>query len=348
MNVLSVQAIGMVTTVGFNAPASCAAIRAGVRNVQETNLWDAETGEYLAAGRVLLPQWWIGTGKLAELVAPAIHECLEAAQPVPPTEIPILLGVSSPDRPCRFVDLDQEILAEIEHRLGFELHPASRVIAHDRVSIAVGLHEAGRLIGTGQARHCIVAAVDSLVQQDLVQHYLNAHRILTQTNSNGFSPGEAGAALLVAEARNSPAGELKILGAGTAHERAMIESDEPFRGEGLTQAIGNAMAEAGLKIQDLHYRITDLNGEHYKFKEMAFAMIRYERKPKPRLFDLWHPIEYIADVGAAIGPIVLAMAFHAGQKSYGVGPKTLCTFGNDNGERAALVVSFEPREQGYE
>jgi 3-oxoacyl-[acyl-carrier-protein] synthase I len=131
-----------------------------------------------------------------------------------------------------------------------------------------------------------------------------------------------------------------VLGMGLARESAPIESEEPLRGGGLALAIGEAFRESGLTIQEMHYRITDLNGEHYKFKEMTFAMMRYERKPKPKLFDLWHPIEYIGDVGAAIGPIVLAVALHASRKRYGIGPRVLCTFGNDDGERATLVVNF--------
>ena len=104
---LSVKACGMVTAVGFNAPASLAAMRAGIRSVDETNLWDAESGEYLAAGRVLLPHWWIGLGKLAELVAPAILECLSAAKPVKAEDIPIFLGVATQDRPHRWEKLDE-------------------------------------------------------------------------------------------------------------------------------------------------------------------------------------------------------------------------------------------------
>jgi 3-oxoacyl-[acyl-carrier-protein] synthase-1 len=330
----------MVTAVGFNAPASLAAIRAGIRNVNETNLWDAESGEYLPAGRVILPHWWVGIGKLAELVAPAIFECLLAAEPIRPEEIPVLLGVSSIDRSCRFAGLDEQILGEIEHRLDFQLHSASHVIPRDHVSVVVALQEAQQLVISGQVPCCIVAAVDSLVQQDLVEYYLDKHRILTSINSNGFSPGEAGSAVLVAPAGRSPAGELHILGMGIAREKATIESEKPLRGDGLTKAIGEAFNNAGLSITEMNYRITDLNGEHYKFKEMVFAMMRYERKPKPKLFDLWHPIEFIGDVGAAIGPIVLGLAFHASQKGYFVGPTVLCTFGSDNGERGAAVVNF--------
>ena len=63
-------------------------------------------------------------------------------------------------------------------------------------------------------------------------------------------------------AGGSSAGELKILGMGMTREKATIESDEPLRGDALTQAVGEAFEDAGLTIEDVHYRITDLNGEH--------------------------------------------------------------------------------------
>jgi 3-oxoacyl-[acyl-carrier-protein] synthase-1 len=339
---VSVIASGLVTSVGFNGQASCAAMRARIRQVGVTNLWDAQSGDYLAAGRVQLPHWWVGVGKLAELVAPAIEECVRAADPVPPTEIPILLCVPAAQRPCALPGLEQQIWAELQHKLSFEICPESRLISRDRVSVVPGLREADRLLAQSGFRCCVVAGVDSLLQQDLVEHYLRQRRLLPTKNSNGFSPGEAGRAVLVAPAgARPPAGTsvvLEILGTGAGQESATIESDDPLRGDGLAQAISSAMRQAGVTIHDLHYRISDLNGEHYRFKEMVFAMMRFERKPKPKLFDLWHPIEYIGDVGAAIGPTVLAVALHAAQKGYGVGPNVLCTFGSDDGARAAIVA----------
>jgi 3-oxoacyl-[acyl-carrier-protein] synthase I len=332
----------MVTAVGFNAPATCAALRARIRNVKEANLWDPESGVYLGAGKVELPQWWPGVGKLADLVAPAILECLIAARPVVPPEIPILMGLSASDRPCRFEGLDAQILPEIEHRLGFRLHPASRVIPRDHVSVVVSLRVAGELIASRQAPCVIVAGVDSLLQHDLKAYYLSKRRLLTPMNSNGFSLGEAGSALLVTAVGARPDGELRISGMGLSHETATVESELPMRAEGLTSAIRDALREAGVTIQEMQYRIADLSGEHYKFKEMTLAMMRFERKPKPKLFDLWHPIEYIGDVGAAIGPIVLGLALDAGRKGYGNGPNVLSTLSNDNGERAALVVNYVP------
>lgn len=337
---IAVKASGMVTAVGFNALASCAAMRAGIDGLRETNLWDAESGTYLKAGRVLLPHWWIGTGKLAELIAPAIQECFAAALPVLPSAIPVLLGVAVPDRPFRFAGLDERIKEETEHRLGFQLHPDSKIIARGHVAVADALVEAQQLLHTRRATHCIVAAVDSLIHQELTAYYLHKRRVLTPMNSNGFSPGEAGAALLLGMSDSAEAGELQILGIGTAHEKATIESEAPLKAQGMIDAIAGAFNGAGVTIADLHYRIADLNGEHYKFKEMVLAMMRYERKPKEKLFDLWHPIEYVGDIGAAIGPVILAVALHAGRKGYGTGPMVLCTFGNDDGRRAAIVARY--------
>ncbi len=344
MPTLAVRAAGMVTAVGFNAAASCAAMRAGVRNVNKTNLWDKYSGTYLAAGKVPLPQWWVGLGKLAELVAPSILECFEAAKPVPAQDIPVLLGVAASDRPFRLPGLDTELIPEIEHRLGIRLHSASRIISRDHVSVAIGIRNARELIVSKQAPCVIVAAVDSLLQHDLKDFYLSKRRLLTPKNSNGFSLGEAGSAVLIGPLTPNNHAELQIRGVGLAQEKATIESEEPLRADGMVQAIREALKEADATYQDLHYRITDLNGEHYKFKEMVLARMRFRKKPNPKLFDLWHPIEHIGDAGAAIGPVILGVALEASRKGYGIGPTILCTFGNDNGERAAIVLTYEPSQ----
>ena len=125
---------------------------------------------------------------------------------------------------------------------------------------------------------------------------------------------------------------------GVAHEEASIRSDKPLRAEGLTKAIRQALAEAGLTIQQIDYRLSDLNGEHYKFKEMALAMGRFARTPTPRPMELWHPVECIGDIGSAIGPLLASVALDAAQHDYAVGPTVLCTLGDDDGHRVALVL----------
>ena len=336
---VSVVGSGLVTAVGFNSAATCAAMRAGIRNVSSSNFWHAQSGTFIGVGRVPLPHWWEAPEVLGDLVTPAILECLDAASSVPPSEIPVLLGIPGSDRLGRAAGLDPHILDEVADRLGFELHPSSRVIPGGHVSGCLGIAEAWRLIDKEGVRRCVVAAVDTLVRSETVEAYLKRGRILTETNSDGFSPGEAGAAVLVA-----PAGEqsgLEILGLGFAREPATINSDDPLRGEGLTDAIRRALAQAGLEMKDIGYRLADMNGERYKFKEASFALGRLLKERVPSL-DLWHPVEFLGDIGAAIGPSVIALALHAGQKGYAPGRTVLCHFGSDDGERAALVARFVP------
>ena len=337
---LSVLGCGLVTSVGFNAPSSLAAMRAGTRNVRETNLWDAMTGEYLAAGKVDLPQWSLGAAKWADLVAPAVSECLVAAMPVPPSEIPVLLILPPHDRPHLPSGVNVHLLEEISFRLGRPLHPDSGAFAGDRVAMLAALTRVQQWLSTHPGGFCVVAGVDSFVEPKVVEYYRKRRRILTADNSNGFSPGEAGSAILVGGSEHPFTDEIQILGWGTGREVATPESDEPLRGEGLITAIGQALQASGITMPETDYRIADLNGEHDRFKEMTFAMLRFERQPREALNELWHPAEYVGEVGAAIGPMLLATALHAGQKDYGVGPTSLCTLSNDDGARGCIVARY--------
>ena len=74
------------------------------------------------------------------------------------------------------------------------------------------------------------------------------------------------------------------------------------------QAIRAALIEAGVALKDCDYRIADVNGEQFRFKEAALAITRLLRDTKV-LFSLWHPADCIGEVGAATLPAMLAMLF---------------------------------------
>ena len=112
---------------------------------------------------------------------------------------------------------------------------------------------------------------------------------------------------------------LHVQGLGFGREQATVDSEEPLRADGLVQAIRAACEEAGLGVHDLDFRITDLNGEQYGFKEATLALSRTMRKVKPA-FDIWHPANSVGDVGSAIGPCVLGLALSAFVKGYAPGP----------------------------
>ena len=341
MALLAVKAAGLVTSVGFNYESTCAALRAGIRQVNAENLWDYESGSLIATARVLLPQWQEGVEKLPDLVAPAIHECLEAASPLKARDIPLLIGIAEAGRPCRWPGIDDKILAAVQEKLGATFHPSSAVVGRGRVSTVVALQIARQLFDEQRVPCCIIAGVDSFLQQDVVEAFMSQRRVLTQANSNGFSPGEAGTAILVAPV-SSPKGEFCILGSALAREEASVVSDKPLKGVGLTTACRDALTQAGLDMFDVAYRIADLNGEHYKFKESMLVVNRLLKKLRADRFGIWHPVEYIGEIGAAIGPCVLAFAFHAASRGYAPGQVVLCHFGDDDGDRGAIVARYEP------
>ena len=80
---LAITASGMVTGVGLNAPASCAAIRCAIDNFQETRFID-RGGEWIMGCEVRLEQPCRGKTKLIKMAAAAIRECLDGNKDIIP------------------------------------------------------------------------------------------------------------------------------------------------------------------------------------------------------------------------------------------------------------------------
>lgn len=357
---LSIYAQGMVTAVGFSGVTTCAAMRGGVSGIQIDNLWDSTAGDYMSVGRPHLPQWWEGSSKWARVVAPAIVECLTAVQEEAqlsqlrePDEIPILVVLPPMDRPLRHHGLEQTVLDGLAHELGRPLPQGSQAIAGGRTGILPALRAAQELFGSRRAELCIVAGVESYLRQALVEHYLEKDRLMCADNSSGFVLGEAGCAVLVGRSSRAGLHELMVTGAGQGTELSGIGGDEDntVTGQGLTTAVRQALSQARLQYYNINLAITDLNGEHFRFKEHSLADGRLDRVPpgghslRPYGYmEIWHPIEYLGEIGAALFPCMLGWAFEIGRKGYGQGPHILLHAGEDNGDRVAIVTQFKAKE----
>jgi len=333
---IAIKNTGLVTSVGLTAAATCAAIRAKISNPTETRFIDSG-GEWIMAHQVALEKPWRGRTKLTKMAAMAIAECLEGIPREGWPELPLLLCVAERERPGRFDGLDDQLFSEIQEDLHTRFAPDSAIVAHGRVSVAIALVQARKLIQEGGHALVLIAAADSLLTWPTLSVYERAERLLTPRNSNGFIPGEAAGALLI----GTPAGkgELLCAGIGFASEKAHIDSGEPLRANGLSTAIKGALAEAGCALHDLDYRVTDISGEQYYFKEAALAMSRVLRQRKEE-FDLWHPAESIGEAGATAGIAAVAVAGAAARKAYAPGPGILAQLANDAGQRAAAVLHF--------
>lgn len=338
MKALSILASGMVTSVGLDAPAACAAIRCGIDNFEETRFMD-QGGEWIIGSAVPLDKPWRGKTKLINMIVPAIRECLTTVSNIPVESIPLILCIAETDRSGRLTGLDAQLIYEIETKSGVRFHEKSIVLPQGHIGGVGAIRFARNLIYKENIPFCLIAGVDSYLVAPTLAHYEAKDRLLTSKNSNGFLPGEAGAAVLVGPAGQTKEAELAILGIGFGQEKATVDSEEPLRADGLVQAIKAALADCGLPLHATDFRITDANGEQYYFKEATLALTRILRERKQE-YDIWHPVDCIGEVGAAIGACVMGVALAAVKKGYSPGKRLLCHFGNDNGERAAMILSY--------
>lgn len=331
---LSIDRVGLVTAVGLGAEQSCAAFRAKVTKPVQASFLGAD-GEFLAAHQVELDEPWTGLERLSKMACMAIAEALHDVPVSRWNDIPLLLCVAEPGRPGRRKDLDIELISAIRSELGVSFSNRSAVIAQGRVATVVALSHARTVLNESGVEQVLVAATDSLLNAATLRHYGEQDRLLTQENSNGFIAGEGAGALLLS--RDVAPGALLCTGIGFGRESASIESGLPLRADGLSQAIKAALTDAQCDLGDIDFRITDLAGEHYYFKEASLALSRALRHRKEE-FDLWHPAECTGEIGATAGISMLALAWAACRKGYAKGPGILLHLSNDDGPRAALTL----------
>ena len=340
---ISVVGYGMWTAAGHDGPSSVAAMRASVSGAERANLWDYTAGENLMAFRVSAHQWWEGPTFLPDLALPVIEECRSKVPEqlgVAAKDIPILLAVAPEGRPDRPQNLEKMVLEGLSAKLGGELPKGSRAIGQGRVSLPYLIQ-----LAAGLGRPALIVGVESFLRQRIVEHYIDRARLLCGTNSSGFIVGEAAAGLLVAPSGLVAGPEFRITGMGKGHEpsRDGGGKDTPVSAEGMTEALRGAMAMSGGHFYDIPVVMADLNGEHFKFKELALSTMRVDQLPpeggsrRPRgHVEHWNVVETIGEVGAALLPAAMGWAFEAGRSGYLPGP-VMFAAGEDDGTRVALV-----------
>lgn len=336
---VTITTVGMVSSVGLSAPASCAAIRSGISNTQETRFMD-EGKEWLMGHTVPLEQPWRGRTKLIKMAATAIRECLEQCPQLQPASTPLILCLAEIDRPGRLFEDNNAFFLELQQELGICFHEKSRVITLGRVSIGVALKHARTLIHTQAAQRVLIAATDSLLVTQTLTTFQAKDYILTSQYSDGFIPGEAAASVVIEPVYNQVEPQLICMGLGFGLEPASIDTEEPLRAEGLTMAIKQALQEANLTMEAIDFRISDIAGKQFYFKEASLALSKTLRERK-EAFHIWHPAACIGETGAAIGLINLIVCRIASEKNYALGKTILCHLSADTAPRTAIILRWQ-------
>ncbi len=330
---------GMVTGVGLTAQSSCAAIRCGVTNFQESQFRDS-AGDFIVASEVPMEQPWRGTEKLARMLAAVVTESFQAEGSLNPSEIPLIVCFAERERAGRLKLLEQRVVERAQALLEFKIHSSSITVSQGRVGGVVALREARRMLFEERHSAVVIVSVDSYLSCEALKHFEQERRLLTASNSNGFVPGEGAAAVIARKPISGDEPQLLVAGIGFGIEKATIESEEPLRADGLAQAIRQSMDDAGVDFGWLDFRIADVSGEQYGFKEATLALARILRSEKEQ-FDIWHAADCIGEVGSAAGPVAFNVAWHANEKKYSKGDNVLCHFSNDDGKRAAAILTYQ-------
>jgi 3-oxoacyl-[acyl-carrier-protein] synthase-1 len=354
---LAVCGHGMVTAVGNDAASTCAAMRAKVRGFATANLWDKTGGLKLQAARPKLHQWWEGATMWPELAAPAVWQCLQQAaagvtgRVLDAQAIPVLSLLPPETRPLSPRGTLAGFSTALEHRLGVTFPEGSGSLRAGRTGMAQALHWAAKVLSQPEVGAVVVVGVESFLRQAIVEHYIDERRLLCATNSNGFIPGEAACAVLIARADDGAPTRLRILGLGHEHEPLdpAEGATQATQAQALSRAWRSALEQARVPFHDIAFTLSDLNGERHKFKEAAIAAGRNDRVPPEGrsrrikgLVELWHPSECLGEIGAAISPCLLAWALEAGRRGYAPSRHTLIHASEDDGARLAIVAAFEP------
>ena len=337
---MHIRAVGLVCPVGLSASAACAAMRAGIARFQELPYWDRNSAPVVgAAVHGLTFDLQFGP-RLVEMLAGALQDCLSDIPALPFQKVPLLVGLPESGRPGGGVGSTEGIIAGVQERLDIKFHREfSKGIPTGHTAGFECLRAAREILKTTDLPGCLVCGVDSYINASSL-FWLDQHwRLKCEGHRDGVIPGEAAAAIYVRrEATSGATGEATIAGLGFANEDAPVLSEQPLLGRGLAEAARNALAEAGWGFHQLDFRLSDVTGENYGFREHTLTRGRLLRVVPLRDQPLWHPADSIGDTGAAAGIVQLIRATVAWEKAYAPGKRAACFTSAVSGDRAVATI----------
>ncbi len=357
-----VTGLGLVSPVGLTAAQSCAAIRAGITRLAEHPLYRClpedldspeaqaeqdEDGEPVRVGfvpglSVDLP----GGARLQRLALMALQR-LFAETGLGRRDMArtaLLVALPLRDQVTAAWALAQRFTKELCQRAGVEDWAEVEVLEAGPVGVFKLVEQAAELLQARRVDAAVVLAVDSLIDLERLALLDEAWRLKSSRGVDGFSPGEAGVALLLesrraAERRGVPVlARLGPVAFGT--EPVAIGTEKWSTGTGLCAALRPLLSEDSLPEVG-SWVLCDLNGEGYRAHEWGLVRTRLAGAlPEPR--KLLHPADRMGDAGTALAGVLIACATQAFARHYAPAQSALLWAGSDDGERAALVLSSEP------
>jgi 3-oxoacyl-[acyl-carrier-protein] synthase-1 len=340
-----ITGIGMHTSVGTSAAATCAAIHAGISRVRA---WPHFSfgGEALNVGAIAADgrdASWVE--KAVPLTSQPIHEALWQAglygYDWHGRRVGLYFATPSPTRTGVLPDLYADFRAYLGD-LWDELagNDMIHLVAHAHVGGALALAQACEALARGELDAAVVAGFESALDSPYLDELLAQGRLHTAERSGGIIPGEGAAAVVLetvdgARRRKAPA-LARLVAVALEQEAPGWSPTRPSQAGALSRAL-----QTGLAVEPgaTHYRrlMVDHTGERWRVREWALAEPR-ALGGLPLGWQLWHPVESVGDLGAAFVPFAVGWAAREFTRRGAQPGGTIVGAMNDAGERAVLTL----------
>ncbi|HEV2208980.1 MAG TPA: beta-ketoacyl synthase N-terminal-like domain-containing protein [Verrucomicrobiae bacterium] len=339
---LAVTGIGLVTPVGLSAPASLAALRAGISRIGDlpgfSILNAAGEPQPITGAQVpRVPANRQGPARLARLAAQALREAAAQARLSRQQRCAVFLGAPAPHPGRRVLPFAPVLQAEIEAVLAGIAQPAGvRLIETGRAAGLQALRTAARELSAADSRldAVLVGSVDSLISTLTLGSLQAQGRLREGPKSTGILPGEAAGFLVLerletARRRGAPVAAILEAAAGATET---VPLGKPTR----AVVLGKVMRALAPQVTvPMPLVISDLNGERFRAFEWMFAS---SRTPYCHAgMRHWRPAQGIGDAGAGASAVSSAWAVVALARGYAGTTQALVWGASDEGAREAAL-----------
>jgi len=343
--------IGMTTAVGVSSAETAASVRAGTMRFIEGSFLDKRYRPFTLAevpedalppiadsvagesGLTAVEQ------RLLRLATEPLRECVRLLADVS-MKPGVCLALSAARRDATHSIDRSAFLRRLYLQVGGAFDPARSDASHSgRAGGIAAVGHAVAAIRSGMADLMLAGAIDSYRDLSLLALLDQQQRVKTGANLDGFIPGEGAGFLLMASASKAASLGLPILATlspvAQGFETGHLESTEPYRGDGLANALRQLVALGALDapINDVY---SSMNGESHWAKEWGVGYLR-NRSIFDESHGMHHPADCYGELGAACGPVLVGLAATGIARGYRRAP-ALVYGSSDDGARCAVVV----------
>jgi 3-oxoacyl-[acyl-carrier-protein] synthase I len=330
---IAIHAAGAMTPVGLELVDTMAALYTRVQLVADLNVLDSD-GEPLSGMKIPFVDDLDGPARIAAIAHRVVDEATLSLEPS--EKVPLILCCPEAAAfPQAAPDFPAQLLSAVITECAIPLDRArSRIVPRGRAGTLEALGTALALLKDSSIPYCLVGGVDSLIDDARVQSLIDDHRLITESNKEGFIAGEAGAMLLLT---NRPDEEAMAvwLAASACREEAARGSDRPVTGTGLHEAISRALAQAKQSFQSLACLAHDFSGEQRYFEELNLASSRLAKGQSSSKSEI--PALSVGETGAAAGFLAIVMLAFLHWKGVHKQP-SMAVLSCDGPERGAVIL----------